>query len=124
MITGDQNALLVLTFSMRFPTKRMDSALQLLLSEIQQIQAKHGCLSCTLSLDISEEGLIYYREEWVVENSFQKHIRSEEFHRILVAMDLCAEEPRIMIGSLKAQFGMEFLHQLHSMNRDETGHNF
>lgn len=44
--------------------------------------------------------------------AFARHVQSEEFRRVLTAMDLCIEEPRIMIRKLPGHGGMAYLHNL------------
>ena len=65
-----------------------------------------------LDLDIS---LTPDLEEWESAEAFRRHIRSEEFRRVLVAVDMCCEEPQIVIGNLSGHSGMEYLRKL----RDE-----
>jgi quinol monooxygenase YgiN len=43
--------------------------------------------------------VVHYREEWESEEAFREHIRPEEFRRVLIAMDMSCEEPRIVVGS-------------------------
>jgi hypothetical protein len=38
--------------------------------------------------------------------AFREHVRSEEFRRVLIAMDMSSEEPRIVVGDLPAHSGM------------------
>jgi quinol monooxygenase YgiN len=100
------------SIDMRFAPKDVDRAVQLLLSVTGHTQAKRGCRACRVGMEAAEKGLVHYREEWDSENAFQRHVQSEEFRRVLVAMDLCCEEPQIVIGNLSGHRGMEYLRQL------------
>jgi quinol monooxygenase YgiN len=63
-------------------------------------------------MDAADGGLVHYREEWESPEAFHKHVRSEEFRRVLIAVDLCCEEPRIVVGNLSGRNGMEHLREL------------
>jgi quinol monooxygenase YgiN len=86
-----------------------------LLSVRGYIQAKLGCRACEVGMEAEDAGLVHYREEWESAEAFHRHIRSEEFRRVLVAVDMCCEEPQIVIGNLSGHSGMEYLRKL----RDE-----
>jgi quinol monooxygenase YgiN len=100
------------SIDMHFASKDMDHAVQLLLSVRGYIQAKLGCRACEVGMEAEDAGLVHYREEWESAEAFQKHVQSEEFRRVLNAVDLCCEEPRIVVGNLFGQLGMEYLRKL------------
>jgi quinol monooxygenase YgiN len=102
----------MLSIIMHYSPERLDVAAQLLLSVIGQIEVKAGCRSCWVGRSVGEEGGVDYQELWDLEKAFRRHVRSAEFQRVLAAMDLCDEEPRVMIGTLRAKCGIEFLSQL------------
>lgn len=112
MDTNDFLNLKTCSIILHYSPERVDAAVQLLLSVVGQIEVKPGCRSCWVGRSVAEDSWINYREEWDSEKAFCLHIRSEEFHRVLAAMDLCDEEPRVMIGILKANCGIEFLRKL------------
>ncbi len=101
---------------MHYSPDMVDAGVQLLSSVIGQIEVKPGCRSCWVGRSVGEESRIDYQELWDSEKAFLRHIRSEEFQRVLTAMDLCDEEPEIMIGTLQANCGIEFLSRLRGCN--------
>ncbi len=117
MVSDDRLTLATCSIDMRFASKDVKHVVRLLLSVKGSIQSKHGCRACKVGVDAADSGLVQYLEEWESAELFHKHVRSEEFRRILIAMDLCSEEPRIMIGDLSGHIGMEYLRKL----REEDG---
>jgi quinol monooxygenase YgiN len=97
---------------MRFLPKEWDHAVQLLLSVRPDILTKRGCRSCDVAMGAGEEGAVHYREVWESEEAFHEHVRSEEFRRVLVAMDLSCEEPWIAVGKLSGHSGLAYLRSL------------
>jgi quinol monooxygenase YgiN len=117
MDSDDRLNLATCMIDMRFGSKDVDHAVRLLLSVQGDILRKHGCRACNVGLEATDAALVHYREEWESEEAFQQHVQSEEFRRVLIAMDLCCEEPRVMVADLSGQIGMEYLRKL----REEGG---
>ena len=97
---------------MRFPPVDRERAVQLLLSVRADILTKRGCRSCDVATEAGEEGVVHYREVWESGELFHEHVRSEEFRRVLIAMDLSCEEPRIAVGKLSGHSGLAYLRSL------------
>ena len=104
--------LATLCIDMRFSPADLDGALRLLSSVVGATEAKAGCRSCSVARDASDGGLVRYREEWDSEPAFRRHVRSTEFQRVLVAIDLASEEPEVMVGNLSGRLGLESLREL------------
>ncbi len=106
---------------MQFDRNVLPRALGLLRSAAGPTQAKRGCRACRVEQDATERGVLHYREEWDSEEAFRRHVRSDEFWPVLVAMDLCTEEPQVTIGDLRAHGGLQSLLALRgSSARDDT----
>ena len=112
MDPGNRLSFATCSIDMRFDPKDVNHAIRMLLSVRGSIQAKRGCRACEVGMEASEPGLVHYREEWETEDVFQQHVQSEEFRRVLIALDLCCEEPRIVVGNLSGHSGMEYLRKL------------
>ena len=112
MDPGNRLSFATCSIDMRFDPKDVDHAIRMLLSVRGSIQAKRGCRACEVGMEASEPGLVHYREEWETEDVFHQHVQSEEFLRVLIALDLCCEEPRIVVGNLSGHSGMEYLRKL------------
>lgn len=112
MESEDRLTLATCFIDMRFSPGETERAVRLLLSVKGSIQAKHGCHACMIGVEAADASLIHYHEEWESEETFYQHIQSEEFRRVLIAMDLCIEEPRILVGNLSGHCGMAALRKL------------
>jgi quinol monooxygenase YgiN len=105
-------ALVTCSIGLRFPKRVADGGVQLLLSTVGQIQAKAGCVSCAVARDAVDPECVRYTEEWSSDPSFRRHLRSEEFLRVLTVMDMCCEEPQVVIGNLSGRSGIAYLQEL------------
>ena len=81
--------------------------------------AKSGCQAWTVARDASDPNRVRYSEIWHSESAFQKHAQSDDFRRVLVAMDMCCGEPRVVIGNLSGRSGMAYLQELRAKNVSE-----
>jgi len=115
------DSLVTCSIDMRFTPQDVDRAVQLLLSVSGSIQAKRGCHACRVWIDAADEGLIHYSEEWESREAFHQNVRSEEFRRVLIAVDMGCEEPRIVVGNLSGQSGMAYLLQLRGTEIEPLG---
>lgn len=103
---------------MPFSGEQIERAITVLVAAAGPTRAKRGCLSCCIDRDL-EAGTVRYSEEWDSEDAFQKHLRSEDFRKVLVAMDLCCEEPRISLGETTMTGGVDVLRGLLHENTSE-----
>ena len=109
MDSVENNGLVVCRIGMRFVDSEAERAVQLLLSVVERIGVKAGCESCSVTRDEVEPDRILYNEIWASESHFQGHVQSAEFHNVLVAMDMCCEKPRVVVGALSGRTGLEYL---------------
>ncbi len=100
------------TVDMHFSPENADRAIQLLLSGVGRTEAKLDCRACTVARDANEPNRVRYSETWKLESAFRKHVQSEEFRRVLMAMDMCCEEPQVVIGNLSGRSGISYLQEL------------
>ncbi len=100
------------SIDMRFPAESVEQSVRLLLSVKGDILTKRGCRACDVSTEAADAGVVHYREEWESDEAFREHVRSEEFRRVLIALDMSSEEPRIVVGNLSGHGGMEYLRTL------------
>ncbi len=106
---------------MLFSPDLVQRAVDLLRSSIEVIDAKAGCHACMLARDAVEEGRVHYIEEWSSDDAFQRHLHSGEFQRVLVAVDMCSEEPEVTIGNLSGHSGLAYLLKLRNQKSTPAG---
>lgn len=101
------------TVNLSYATPRAaESARELLLSTLDRTHAKYECLDCRMISEPSEPMRIRYEEQWSSEAAFITHATSDEFRRVLNAMDLCGEMPEVKVERLYTDRGIECLKTL------------
>lgn len=97
---------------MHFSLKDVAVAVPLLLSGVSRTEAKAGCLACSVARDAVDPARVRYSETWSNETAFRRHVQSQDFQRVLAAMDLCCEEPQVVVGNLAGHRGIAYLQHL------------
>jgi quinol monooxygenase YgiN len=105
-------ALLTLSVSMHFAPAEVERAIQLLLSSVGRTEATSGCRTCTVARDAADACRVQYHETWDSRTAFRRHVRTEEFRRVLIAMDLSCEEPEVVVGDLSGSCGLSCLQDM------------
>jgi quinol monooxygenase YgiN len=112
MDSGRGLELVTCTIEMLFTPEAQDDAVRVLVSAVGRTEAKSGCRECVVTRDATEESRVRYSEAWESKAAFQRHLQSEEFRIVLVAMDLCREKPSVVVGDLAGRSGIEYLKDL------------
>jgi len=120
MKSSNDTDVLTCVIDMLFNEEQVERAVQLLLSTIDRTESKAGCLSCSVTRDAIKAQRVRYNEIWKNEAVFRKHVQSEEFQRVLVAMDMSSEKPTVTVGTLTGKTGIAYLRGLHDSSDPAT----
>jgi quinol monooxygenase YgiN len=66
-----------------------------------------GCRGCHLLADLEEAQAIVLWEEWDSQDDLDRHLRSEDYRRVLAAIELSPEAPIICFDSVETRRGFE-----------------
>jgi quinol monooxygenase YgiN len=99
---------------MEFAPDKREGVLRLLQSVTGITESKAGCSHCGVFRETSSEDQEFlYTETWDTEIQFEQHVHSEEFKRVLEALDFSINEPQVTVGALSGQGGLDYLRKLH-----------
>ena len=76
------------------------------------IRLKSGCMDCAVYTDQGEGQTILYLEKWQSGEHLDRHIRSELYFRVLSAMELAGEPPKIYFHEVSDTKGLEYVEAL------------
>lgn len=93
------------------PEKKND-VIQIFRSLAEPTLVKPGCLSCGIFSDVDHDDAVVLIEEWKTRERLEQRICSEEFRKILLAMDCAAEPPGIQFFSLASVEGIELIRKI------------
>jgi quinol monooxygenase YgiN len=102
------------TIRMMIPPKKHDEALRILRSMGEQNRIRRGCLSCRIYKDAEEENVFVFEEMWRSEEEFKNHLRSNEYDRLLLVMEMALQNPEIKFSTITRQSGIEMIEKARS----------
>jgi quinol monooxygenase YgiN len=76
------------------------------------ISAQAGCLSCGSYRGVGDDSTVLYLEQWTTAGAIHQHIQSALFSKILIAMDLSVEQPKIGFYEVAREQGLELVEAL------------
>ena len=68
-----------------------------------------GCRACHLLTDIEEPRALVLWEEWDSQEHLDSHLRSEDYRRVLAAMELSQEAPEVHFHTVATRGGFEVI---------------
>ena len=94
------------------PGKRRE-VIDILLSGQGQILVKPGCLGCELTAGIQDDKLVYI-EKWESNKEFSRHLESDDYLRILNALEFASRPPAISFYDVRDEKGIEVIEEIRS----------
>ena len=76
------------------------------------VRSTHGCVSCSVSSDIADRGVVRYVEEWQTEDDLRRRINADTFVQIVTLMEDGAHPPRIEFALAGGTQGLEFVEEV------------
>ncbi len=106
---------------MKIPSKDRDEALEILGSVIQRVRFETGCVSCNAYRDIDSEDTVMIGEIWENEKDLSRHLRSDEYQKILLVAEMAYSAPEIKFYTIVRTTGVETIRKArNSGDRDAT----
>jgi quinol monooxygenase YgiN len=101
------------------PQKR-DEVLKILKSTSVQCKVWPNCLSSHIYADLQEDNVIMFEERWRSQEDLERHLRSDEYYRVLLVMEMALEQPEIRFETISRSTGIETVEKA----RNLTGRGF
>jgi quinol monooxygenase YgiN len=95
-------------------TKKRQAMLEVLRFVAERVKTKPECLDCGVFEEATGCQRVVYVEEWRSAKDLHAHIQSGLYSKILHAMELACEEPRIGYYEVAQTKSMELIEELRS----------
>ncbi len=93
------------------PEKRWD-VLKTIHTVIGPTMVQFGCLHCGFYSNTQNDDELILLEKWESEEAMEKHIRSDEFRKIIAAMETVIEPPEIRFNKVTSTEGIELVERV------------
>jgi quinol monooxygenase YgiN len=97
------------------PQKRAE-ALKILRSTAEGSRILPGCLSCRIYEDLQENKVIMFEEMWRSEEELEQHLRSDEYHKVLLVVEMALKQPEIRFNTVSDSAGIEVIEKARSFS--------
>lgn len=115
-----EGTMILATVRMTIPSQRRGEVLQVLKSMTGETGIHPGCLSSRLYHDEKEEGVFMVEEVWSSQDELDRHLRSVDYQRMLLVMEMACEPPEIKFQTITNQAGIEVVEKARGCRRNEA----
>ena len=95
------------TIKMTVPVEKKKELLQTVKAILGPIRRERGCISCNCYVDVEDESVLFFEEEWKTGEDLENHLRSDHFGVLNGAMKLLRVEPDIRFNTIASTTGSE-----------------
>jgi len=92
---------------MTVPAEKRKEVLQTLKAILNPIRRERGCISCNCYVDVEDEGIFLFKEEWNTRDDLDNHLRTERFGVLTGAMSMLKKAPDIRFETIASTAGAE-----------------
>jgi quinol monooxygenase YgiN len=92
---------------MRVSPQKRGEVLRILRSTVEEDKILPGCLSCRIYEDLQEDNVIMFEEMWSSEEELEQHLRSDEYRRVLLALEMALQHPEVRFNRISSSSGIE-----------------
>jgi len=95
------------TIKMTVPVEKRKEVLQTVKAILGPIRRERGCISCNCYVDVEDENVLFFEEEWKTRKDLKNHLRSDHFGVLNGAMRMLRVEPDIRFNTMTSTAGPE-----------------
>jgi quinol monooxygenase YgiN len=108
------------TVRMDFAPSKIDEATQILGSIVERTRVNPGCFSCSVFRDVDNKHMIVFEEKWKSDEDLQRHLRSEDYQKVLLVMEMAIIPPEIRFDIITSSSGVETIEEARSPKGNEA----
>ena len=106
---------------MTIPFIKLDEAIEILNSIAQRTRFESGCLSCYVYQDVDSENALMIEEIWKDEKDLARHLRSDEYQKILLVAEMASAPPEIRFYNILRTTGVETVEEARIAKKVQYG---
>jgi len=99
--------MILATIRMNISPQKRAEALKILRSIVEENRILPDCLRCQIYEDLQDDNIILYEEMWKSEEEMENHLRSEEYRKVLLVMEMAVSHPEVGFNTFTSSTGIE-----------------
>ena len=101
--------MILATVRMAIPLQKRGQVSKTLKTMVRETMFERGCLSSRLYHDENEESVFLCEQVWRNQDDLNLYLRSKDYRRMLVVMELAGEPPEIKFQTVSEPVGIEVI---------------
>jgi quinol monooxygenase YgiN len=114
-----EEIMILATIRMTIPPQKRGRVSKTLKSMARETRIQPGCISSRIYRDESEEAVFMFEEVWRNQDDLDRYLRSEDYRRMLLVMEMASEPPEVKFQTISSQAGLEVVEKARGCKRDE-----
>ncbi len=110
--------MILATVRMTIPPQRRGQVSKTLKSMVRETKVEPGCISSRLYHDEDEESVLVCEQVWKTQDDLNRYLRSEDYRRMLLVMELADEPPEIKFQTISETAGIEVIEKARGSTRN------
>ncbi len=110
--------MILATVRMMIPPQRRVQVSKTLKSMVRETRIQPGCVSSLLYHDENEEAVFVCEQVWRNQDDLNLYLRSEDYRRMLLVMELAGEPPEIKFQTISETAGIEIIEKARGSTRN------
>lgn len=110
----DRSGMIIASFELVPQADKREAMLEILRSVEARVRTKAECTGCGVFEAADGTSRVLYEEQWRSAKDLHAHIQSGLYLRILHAMELASEQPRICFHEVSNTTSMQLIEELRS----------
>jgi quinol monooxygenase YgiN len=107
--------MILATLRMAVPLEKRVEALRILKSMVARNQARpEDCIFCRICEDALEDNILQFEEMWRSEEELERHLRSDEYRKVLLVLEMALKQPEIRFETISSSKGIETIEKARS----------
>ena len=109
------------TIRMLISSKKRGEVLGILSSGAERCRFEPGCISYRVYQGVEVEHVVMLEEFWRNEEDLERHLRSDEYRKVLQIVEMALEPPEIRFNTISHSTGVETIEKARNFPHERTG---
>jgi quinol monooxygenase YgiN len=102
------------TIKMEMSSAMAREAVEILRPIVERTRVEPGCIGCRLYRDIEKDHSIMIEEIWNSQEDCERHLRSQDYQRVLLVVEMAKGQPEIRFSTISHTSGFEAIAEARS----------
>ena len=104
--------MIIVTLHLKVAPEKRLNALRIIHSMIGPTSVQSGCLFCNFYSSTQNDDELILMQKWKSQEKLDRYIRSDEFRKVLAAMETAKEPPELCFSEVVSTEGIELVEKL------------